>query len=55
MLRGEGIELRLVRENDLNILYELLTNLETRGSYFPFGVTSEPKLHAAFSKNGFWD
>jgi RimJ/RimL family protein N-acetyltransferase len=55
VLRGEEIELRLVRENDLNTLYELLTNLETRGSYFPLGVTSEPKLHAAFSKNGFWD
>ena len=55
MLRGERIELRLVRENDLSTFYELLTNLETRGSYFPLGVTSEPKLQAEFSKNGFWD
>jgi ribosomal-protein-alanine N-acetyltransferase len=55
VLRGEKIELRLVRESDLTTLYELLTNLETRGSYFPLGVASEPKLHAEFSKNGFWD
>ena len=55
MLRGDGIELRLVREDDLNTLYELLSNLETRGSYFPLGVTSEPTLRAGYNKNGFWD
>jgi ribosomal-protein-alanine N-acetyltransferase len=55
MLRGERIELRLVREADLSDLYELLSDLETRGSYFPLGVTSEPSLRAAFDKDGFWD
>ena len=55
MLHGERIELRLVRESDLNTLYEMLTNLDTRGSYFPLGVTSEPTLRAEFNKKGFWD
>lgn len=55
LLRGERIELRLIRESDLGTLYELLTNLETRGSYFPLGVMSEPVLRAEFSKRGFWD
>ena len=55
MLRGDNIELRLVREGDLNTLYESLSNLETRGDYFPLGVMSEPSLRAEFDKNGFWD
>ena len=55
MLHGERIELRLVRESDLDTLYELLTNLDSRGNYFPLGVMSEPTLRAAFSEKGFWD
>ncbi len=55
MLQGDVIELRLIRESDLVTLYEQLTNLDARGSYFPLGVISEPTLRAEFSKNGFWD
>jgi RimJ/RimL family protein N-acetyltransferase len=55
VLRGDRIELRLVRESNLDTLHELLSNLETRGNYFPLGVMSEPSLRAEFSKNGFWD
>lgn len=55
VLRGEKIELRLVRESDLDALYESLTNLDTRGSYFPLGVMSEPTLRTEFAKNGFWE
>ena len=55
MLRGDVIELRLVRESDLGALYELLSDLDTRGAYFPLGVMSEPTLRAEFSKKGFWD
>src|SRR5687767_3039297 len=55
VLKGERITLRPVREQDLGPLYELMTDLESRGSFFPLGVTSEPALRASFAKNGFWD
>ena len=55
MLDGDLIRLRLVREEDLSALFELMTDLDSRGRYFPLGVTSEPALRAAFAKNGFWD
>ncbi len=55
MLHGDVVELRLVRERDLSTLFELLTNLDARGSYFPLGVMSEPALRDEFDKNGFWD
>lgn len=42
MLRGSVIELRLVRESDLENLYALMSNLDARGAYFPLGVMSEP-------------
>ena len=55
MLNGDLIQLRLVREQDLGELYELMTDLESRGAHFPLGVQSETALRAAFAKNGFWD
>jgi RimJ/RimL family protein N-acetyltransferase len=55
VLRGDVIELRLVRERDLDSLYELLSDLDARGSHFPLGVMSETTLQAEFDKNGFWD
>jgi RimJ/RimL family protein N-acetyltransferase len=55
VLDGDRIQLRLVREGDLGALFELMTDLEARGSYFPLGVMSEPALRAAYAKNGFWD
>jgi len=55
VLVGELIQLRLVREQDLGALFELMTDLDSRGAYFPLGVMSEPALRAAFAKNGFWD
>lgn len=55
MLSGDVIELRLVRETDLDRLYDLLSDLDTRGAYFPLGVMSETTLRAEFNKSGFWD
>ena len=55
MLHGDRVHLRLVREMDISQLYERLSNLDARGSYFPLGVTSETTLRTEFAKNGFWD
>ncbi len=55
MIRGETLELRPVREADLETLYELTTDLESRGSYFPLGIPGQSTFRAEFAKNGFWD
>jgi ribosomal-protein-alanine N-acetyltransferase len=55
VLHGDLVSLRLVRERDLDTLFELMTDLEARGPYFPLGVLSETALRAAFAKNGFWE
>lgn len=55
MLRGETIELRLVHDKDVDGLYELMSDLQTRGSYFPLGVSAQPTFRARFEKSGFWE
>ena len=55
MLRGDQIELRLIREDDLDSLFVFMSDLDTRGDYFPLGVVSEPTLRSEFAKKGFWD
>lgn len=54
MLRGTSIDLRLIRESDLAMLYERFAEIATRGAYFPTGLMSEPSLRAAHATNGFW-
>lgn len=44
MLRGEKISLRLVREADLNPLFDLHSDLTKRGDYFPLDLWTEAEL-----------
>ena len=55
MIVGDKITLRLIREPDLEALYEHMANLASRGDYFPLGLMSEPRLQSRFAENGFWD
>jgi RimJ/RimL family protein N-acetyltransferase len=55
LLNGELVQLRLLREQDLDLFFEHLTDLGSRGAYFPLGVMSETKLRAEFAQHGFWD
>lgn len=54
MLSSDRVELRLVREQDLPRFYELMSDLGTRGSYFPLGLMSEPAMQNQFAADGFW-
>jgi RimJ/RimL family protein N-acetyltransferase len=55
MLRGRHVNLRPVRETDLDAFYAAHIDVATRGAYFPLGVGSEPKLRAEFAENGFFE
>lgn len=54
MLCGELIQLRLIRQDDLGILFNALTDIRNRGDYFPTNVHSERWLHKRFEESGFW-
>lgn len=54
MIKGEKINLRLVREADLDTLFELESDLENRGDYYPAFLNSEAKFKRRFAETGYW-
>jgi ribosomal-protein-alanine N-acetyltransferase len=54
MLRGKSIQLRPVRETDLDVMFMYLTDIDNRGDYFPINIHSESWLHKQFQDYGFW-
>ena len=54
MIRGKGIQLRTVRETDLDRLYALLSDIANRGDHIPLQIFSESKFRREFQETGFW-
>jgi [ribosomal protein S5]-alanine N-acetyltransferase len=54
MIRGALLELRPVREADLDALYDAHVAIADRGEYFPLGVQSESAFRREFAETGFW-
>ena len=54
MIKGEAINLRVVRESDLDTLFELRSDLERRGEFFPLDLPSETVFKRRFHEDGFW-
>ena len=54
MIRGKNITLRTVRETDLDALYTALSDLASRGAYFPLSLMSETAFKREFHAHGFW-
>ena len=55
MLIGERVQLRPIREADLDTFVSAHHDISSRGAYFPLGVLSESVLRRRFAENGFWD
>jgi [ribosomal protein S5]-alanine N-acetyltransferase len=54
MLTGSTIDLRLVREGDVDFLWQKHVDIANRGAYYPIGVMSEPRWRQRYNENGFW-
>lgn len=54
MLKGSKVLLRTIREADLDVLFELMSNVNNRGEYFPIYLRSEPLTRKEFHETGFW-
>lgn len=54
MLRGKSIQLRPVRQSDLDELYDRHSDIANRGDFFPLGFVSESDFRRRFQDNGFW-
>ncbi len=54
MIRGDKIDLRLVREDELETFSELMNDVENNGEFWPSELTSLSTLHKRFEENGLW-
>jgi RimJ/RimL family protein N-acetyltransferase len=54
VIRGKEINLRVVREKDLPVLFDHWSDIENRGKFFPIFLSSEPKFYREFKETGFW-
>lgn len=54
MLKGKGITLRPITEEDLPALYEHQLNVENRGEFFPSSFTPMSQLRRELAEHGFW-
>jgi len=54
MIRGEKIQLRTVRETDLDALFSLISDLSNRGAFLTRELPSESGFHHQFREHGFW-
>ena len=54
MIRGERVNLRTVREKDLDELYNLSCEVEDAGEFMPVALQSQSGFKAQFQQSGFW-
>lgn len=54
MLRGKRINLRPIREADLDAFWAGQVDFRLRGPYFPLGLMSESQLRSEFAATGLW-
>jgi RimJ/RimL family protein N-acetyltransferase len=54
MLRGDVVNVRLVRESDLDELIELWEDVRARGPYYPLGMASRVTQQREFAETGYW-
>jgi ribosomal-protein-alanine N-acetyltransferase len=55
MIKGEKINLRVVQEKDVDTLFDLWSDIENRGDFFPIFLSSESQFKKRFQETGFWD
>ncbi|MFP3854896.1 MAG: GNAT family N-acetyltransferase [Anaerolineales bacterium] len=54
MLSDEKVRLRLIRQEDLELLHEFHQDISNRGAHFPTGVLAEPIFRQKYQQSGFW-
>jgi RimJ/RimL family protein N-acetyltransferase len=54
MLKGKGVTVRPIAEDDLPKLYEHQLNIENRGEFFPATITPLSQLEKDLREHGFW-
>lgn len=54
MLKGKQINLRMVTESDLNALYQLHIDVDSRGNFFPLNLRSDAEFKKQYHAGDMW-
>lgn len=54
MIKGKKVDLRTIRERDLDLLFELESDLENKGDFYPINFPSAAGFKRRFQEDGFW-
>jgi RimJ/RimL family protein N-acetyltransferase len=54
VLKGNKINLRMLRRKELPEFLALFNDLSTRGPFYPLMLSNEPLLEQRFEKDGYW-
>lgn len=54
MIKGKKIDLRTVRVRDLDLLFELESDVENKGRFYPISFPSAADFKRRFQEDGFW-
>ncbi len=54
MLKGDKVNLRLLKKTDIPTYAALMEDVSVRGEFFPLKVITETTLEQRFAKDGFW-
>ena len=54
MLRGSKINLRLMRDSDLDDFVRLSQDVEARGDFFPLNIPTVSGIRKRFAEDGYW-
>ncbi len=54
MIRGDGFALRTIREEDLDFLYNAVSDVEVRGPWLQTRMSSQPGYRKRFQETGFF-
>lgn len=54
MIRGRNVLLRSIRADELDIVYELITDVNHKGPYWHLNLPSEQEFRKEYAENGCW-
>lgn len=55
MIKGKQIDLRTIRDSELSHIFELLSDISSRGMYWNLALTSEISYKKKYKETGFWN
>lgn len=54
MIQGKNVVLRTINPNEIECIYNLIVNINKKGSYWHLNIPSAKEFYNEYNRNGFW-